>query len=148
MAKTGRKPVWVGKKRADAEREIIGRLSQGATLTSICKDDHLPDISTVLAWVQDGKAEGGSEDDRTFAEAYARARSIRGMVWGDQIIDIADEGIDRNDMAEVGRKRERIDARKWILARQHPDEYGDHQKVEATLDVGVKVVDRDTYDAV
>ncbi len=115
--------------------EICDRLSNGETLTSICKDAHMPERRTVLRWKVD--VDG-------FASRYTRAREEQRELWADELIDISDDG--RNDWMEkhigrdetitvlnkeaVDRSKLRADTRKWLLTKLDRPTFGD--KVEQT----------------
>ncbi len=109
--------------------KICRRLAEGKSLRSICRDDAMPAISTVMGWLFDG------EHDE-FSEQYARAREAQAEVRADEIVDIADD--DTNDFTadkdgnlvanneHIQRSRLRVDARKWIAAKLLPKRYGDN----------------------
>ncbi len=81
-----------------------------------------------------------------FADQYARAREALVESWADEIIDIADDGttdyitkVGRNgaeyeavDQEHIQRSRLRVDARRWLLSKLNPGQYGDHMEVEHT----------------
>ncbi len=108
--------------------KICKRLAEGKSLRSICRDDAMPAISTVMGWLFDG-------DHDEFSEQYARAREAQAEVRADEIVDIADD--DTNDFTadkdgklvadheHIQRSRLRVDARKWIAAKLLPKRYGD-----------------------
>jgi hypothetical protein len=115
--------------------EICRRLAGGESLRAICRAAHMPDDSTVRAWVLDNR-EG-------FSPRYARARELQAEAWADEIIDIADDGsndwMERNrqdgdaekvlDHEHVTRSRLRVDTRKWLLAKLKPGTYGERTTV-------------------
>lgn len=75
----GRPPyVW----REGLEEEIIDRLSNGQSLTSICAMDGFPNPDTVYKRL---------EVSPSFAERYRRARENMGAVLFDQCLAIADD---------------------------------------------------------
>ena len=131
--KTGRPSLYTEALAA----KICTRLAEGKSLRSICRDDAMPAISTVMGWLFDGKHED-------FPEQYARAREAQAEVRADEIVDIADD--DTNDfMADkdgklvadhehIQRSRLRVDARKWIAAKLLPKRYGD--KIQHTGEGG------------
>jgi hypothetical protein len=101
--------------REHADR-ILELLSQGKTLTSICKSNpELPAVPTVISWAMDA--------ENPFAEQYARARMIGYHVMGDQTLDEADGA--GNEPGEVASARLRVDTRKWLLSKCLPKIYGD-----------------------
>lgn len=140
MAKTKRKrggPSIYTQELADA---ICLRLSNGETLTSICCDEGMPHVSTVIKWALDEKSE--------FFQQYSRAREIGYLKMADELLDVADDG--RNDWMirktkrgdefeivnkeAVDRSKLRVDTRKWLLSKALPKVYGD--KIEATHEAG------------
>ena len=90
---------------------ILERLSQGQMLNSICAEDGMPSVPHVMRWIL---------DDSTFRESYSRARITGYDIMAENIVSIAD------NMLEDPRSRAvRIDARKWILSKLRPEQYGD-----------------------
>ena len=121
--KTGR-PSSFSQHTADL---ICARLADGESLRSICRDDSMPHVSTVLRWV-------ASKDHQEFREQYAHAREVGLEQMADEILEIADEtAFDtiatkdgyKADNEWIQRSKLRVDARKWILSKQLPKKYGD-----------------------
>lgn len=106
---------------------ICARISEGESLRTICKDDALPTRSTVHLWVV--------QDREGFSDQYARARQAQAYKWAEDILDIADDGlndtyVDENGKARIDfdviqRSRLRVDTRKWLLSKVLPKIYGD-----------------------
>lgn len=107
--------------------EICARLAEGESLRSICRDDGMPHLITVLRWV-------GSEQHAAFRMQYAEARSAGLEHKADEILEIADAEIASGDSTAVAKQRLQIDARKWILSKLVPKKYGD----TSTLSIGNK----------
>jgi hypothetical protein len=61
-----------------------------------------------------------------FTVALRSARREGFEVWADEILSIGDEVAGCTDTAQVQAARVRIDSRKWLLAKLHPEQYGDH----------------------
>lgn len=109
----------------EAAEEICLRLSQGQTLRSICKDDHLPAESTVRLWVLD--------DRNGFAAHYARARNLGLDCMADYALTVARDGKGDEYDPETGkinqesyqRSRLHVDTLKWYLSKLAPKRYGD-----------------------
>jgi hypothetical protein len=111
--------------------EICLRLAEGESLREICRDDGMPAESTVRGWALDNV-------DGFFAP-YSRARRLQAETWADEIVEIAEDG--RNDWTtrrnkdgstavvldreHVQRSALRVDARKWLLAKLHPETWGE-----------------------
>ena len=101
---------------------ILARMSQGETLTSICKDEGMPASRTVREW---------GEKDPDLAAEYARARSDGFDAIADATITIADG----TDPEMVNCARLQVDTRKWLLARWDPKRYGDRMQIDADVTV-------------
>ena len=116
---------------ADVEEAILKHLRGGATLREVCREEGMPDHSTVLEWVR--------EDRNGFANRYAQAREAGAYAMADELLEIADDGT--NDWVErqrrdgstetvlnhehVQRSRLRADTRKWLLSKILPRVFGD-----------------------
>lgn len=125
---TGR-PSSFDEKIADA---ICERLAEGQSLRSICKSDDMPSVSTVCRWLAD-------PERSIFREQYAQAREAQADALADEILDIADDGLndtyvdgegnEKIDHDVIARSKLRVDARKWIAAKLKPRKYGEKQLV-------------------
>lgn len=104
--------------------EICERIANGESLRSICKDDYMPDASSVYRWLD------VYED---FREQYAHARAKQADTYADQIVMIADTADDHN------KARLQIDARKWVAAKLLPKKYG--ERTTTTHEGGDKPVE-------
>lgn len=115
---------------AEITTEICVRLGLGQSLREICRDENMPDKSTVMRWLAANPA---------FRDQYAGAREAQADYYAEEIIEISDDGTNdwmerqRNDgsVEEVenkevlNRSRLRVDTRKWLMARMAPKKYGD-----------------------
>lgn len=121
--------------------EICQRIASGESLRSICKDNHIPDMSTVIAWNLD--------DREGFSKQYARSRQIQAELLADEIFEVSDDG--SNDWQEgkfgpmlngeaVARSRLRVDTRKWYLSKVLPKVYG--EKIDVNNSGTVEVIKR------
>lgn len=115
---------------------IIDQLMDGVSLRRICREDSMPDRSTVNRWIV---------SDQDIHDQYARARDIGMDALVDEILDIADDG--ENDYVKyydnegnaaykingefVGRSRLRVESRKWYASKLAPKRYGEriHQEI-------------------
>ena len=104
---------------------ILGRIMEGESLRAICRDDGMPDRSTVSRWLI---------EDAERQRAYALATDIRADMVFDEVLEIADDasrdwvakdGAFVLDAEHVRRSALRIEARKWALARMAPKKYGE-----------------------
>lgn len=123
---------------------ICGRMANGESLRSICRDDSMPALSTVFLWV-------GKHSE--FSEQYKLAMASRADAMFEEMIDIADDG--RNDYLvnddgderlnteHVQRSRLRLDTRKWMLSKMLPKKYGDKltdETIGNDKDIEIRVV--------
>lgn len=117
--------------------EILTRLAEGETLLEICRDDHLPNRTTVQLWVID--------DREGFSSKYAQARAAQMERMAEEIVGIADDGTNDWMTRQVGdevvtvadhehiqRSKLRVDARKWLLSKLAAHTYGDKVSAELT----------------
>lgn len=123
-----------------AKKRIVELISAGNSLRAACREENMPDPSTVLAW---------TKKDPEFAQQYARARELLLEHWAEQIIEIADDSSGDVEIGPDGkarlngefanRSRLRVDSRKWLLSKLMPKVYGDKVsqdvKVEGALEV-------------
>jgi hypothetical protein len=112
---------------------ICERLADGESLRAICADDAMTAKSTVFRWLA---------SDQVFQDQYARAREVQAETMADEILAIADDGLNdtyvddnggkRTDVDVIARSRLRVDARKWLASKMAPKKYGDKVTQEHT----------------
>jgi hypothetical protein len=112
---------------AELAQEICRRLAEGQTLRAVCRDEAMPQESTVRRWAL--------EDREGFLAQYATAREIGYQSMADETLEIADdssqdevtdgEGNVRFNSEFAARSRLRVDTRKWLLSKALPKIYGD-----------------------
>jgi hypothetical protein len=114
--------------------EICFRLSEGESLRTILKDDHMPSMSMVFRWLAD-------EQYKSFREQYAHAKEVCLEHMAEEMLEIADEtAFDtvetqhgfKADSEWIQRSKLRVDTRKWLLAKLMPKKYGDKTTTELT----------------
>ena len=88
---------------------------QGQTLRAICRDEAMPDKSTVLRW---------ATADVAFRASYTLALAARADDWADEMLEIADEG--RGACAGIDCGSRRDDAFWPDQRRSATDEFCDH----------------------
>lgn len=119
----GGRPSIYTKELAD---KICLRLACGESLRSICRDEAMPAMSTVMTWLMNDVHDG-------FMEQYTHARTIQAECYLDDIIEIADDstedtaivnGEERVNHEHINRARLRVDSRKWAVERLAPKKYG------------------------
>ena len=109
---------------------ICERLSKGESLRSICSEDGMPSHSQVLSWAREMPA---------FANQYARAREDGDDFEFEGLAELADEAPSTDaagkvDPGWVAWQKNRIDTRKWGLARKRPKKYGDKIELGGAMD--------------
>lgn len=119
------------KRTPEIEAEMLRRISEGETLRSICRDDHMPSFSTAYSWM---------DDDEDFSARFARAREKGEEAILQQCMDIADD--DKRDWTlvqdndgnitgvkvdgeHVQRSKLKIWTRMELLKRWNPKKWGD-----------------------
>lgn len=122
---TATKPKKMGRKSIKTPEmieEICEQIAEGRSLASVCRDEKMPAMRTVMRWL---------DADPGFVEKYDEARKKRGDRFGEKIGDITQmvlDGAIKPDQARVA-----IDGLKWAAARMAPSKYGD--KLETTVNV-------------
>lgn len=142
---------------ADTERDNLGRptaytadygvlicelLSQGQSLNRICKENNIPSRASIYRWLL---SENRLHDE--FRDNYALARKIGYECMADDIMDIADDGVndwmDNNNKDSpgyiingeaLGRSRLRVDTRKWFMSKVLP-KFADKEQEKGTDDM-------------
>ena len=137
MTARGKKPGRPSIYSKALAETICRRIAEGKSLRSICSEDDMPAISTVMLWLFDDKHD-------EFSERYAQARRAQAELRADEIVDLADDSADDwttdekgkpiVDHEHIARSRLRVDARKWIASKLLPKVYGD--KVQHTGEGG------------
>ena len=116
---------------------ILAKMSEGMTVKEICREAGMPPPSTFRMWLID--------DVDGIAARYARARECQMAHWADEVLEASDDGTNDWVMREnkrgelervvdrehIQRSALRVDARKWLLAKLHP-EYMDKIRAEHT----------------
>lgn len=125
--------------------EIIERLSAGEPLAQICRDDHMPGLTTVYDWMR---------KDEALSERFARAREAGFDMIAQEALRIADtpvEGV-RTKMSEdglevtkedmLGHRKLQVETRLKLLAKWDPKRYGDRVALagDETAPLTVQVV--------
>lgn len=100
--------------------KICANVSKGLSLSKICKGKDMPCERTIFRWLR--------ENDE-FCRNYMRAKQEQADTYADQIVEIADEDVIRQEGESAGvavqRNRLRVDARKWVASKLKPKKYGD-----------------------
>lgn len=103
--------------------EICNRIADGESLSTICRDEHMPSRETVYAWLKESSQ---------FSDRYARARELQADYFVDEIIEIADNANAKSSV-EVQKAKLRIDTRKWAAEKLNSKAYGAKVEVKRNL---------------
>lgn len=124
---------------AELAAEVLSRLAEGRSLRSVCQDEEMPSISTVMKWLR--------EDD-AFSQQYACAREARADVMFEELDDVSEDAASAENAVKVAGLRLKADNIKWKLARMAPKKYG--EKLELAGDpknpLGIAVIERRVID--
>tara|TARA_R100001594_G_scaffold1645_1_gene7020 strand:+ start:2680 stop:3126 length:447 start_codon:yes stop_codon:yes gene_type:complete len=98
--------------------EIIKRLELGEPLTRICKDKHLPEISTVYKKIRESES---------LQKRVRAARETGVFTLIDKLTEELDKPVDNQQMMW---KREVFSYLKWLASKLGSSTFGDKQKQE------------------
>ena len=133
-SKHGRPEIY-SKEIADQICEEIATSTK--SLRTICAQEGMPSVRTVLRWLR--------EDKDGFCAQYARAKEEQADFMVEEMIDIADDG--SNDLMTItkgdasyemenkevtNRSKLRVHTRKWIASKLKAKKYGDKVDIEHT----------------
>lgn len=121
-------------------QEVCERLSTGEPLAQICRDEHMPGVTTLHTW--------GKERPEV-AEAIARAREEGEDVIASDVLSIIDapprmvatmhgEAIDSGDVAN---RKLRAEYRLKLLAKWNPKKWGEKLDLNANVQARITVND-------
>lgn len=97
-------------------------------MRSICAEDAMPAVSSVLLWVVSGRLVEGTE--KPFSEQYMQAREAGGFSHADRIVDT----VDRVSIGELEPQAARamLDGLKWAAERMAPKAHSAKQDINHT----------------
>jgi len=119
-------------------QEICCRLSKGEPLAQICRDEHMPSVTTVGTW---------RLNDSEFSDRIARAREEGFDAIAEECLEIADNATNdymlkkdgaeegRFDSEHVQRSKLRIETRLKLLAKWDPKRYGEKLAIGGASDL-------------
>lgn len=99
---------------------ICTRIASGESLRSICRDEKMPALSSVLLWVV--------EDRDGFSEHYMRAREAAGFAHADRLVDVVDRV--GSGEYEPNQARAMLDGLKWAAERMAPKKHSQRQELD------------------
>ena len=110
----------------DIKDEICTRIAGGESLRSICADESMPAMSTVLLWVVN--------DREGFSEHYHASREAAGYAHADEALALRFEL--REGTIDPQSAKVILDALKWGAERMAPKKHSARQEVNHTSDDG------------
>ena len=96
--------------------EICTRMADGRSLRSVCRDEDMPGLTTVVRWFKEA-------DKEDFRAQYAQAREAMADAMAEEAIDLSDDVAP--EPGPVGKARLQVDTRKWFLSKVAAKKYGD-----------------------
>lgn len=128
--------------------EICARIANGQSVREIGRADDMPADRTIWRWLNEFEP---------FRQQYVRAKEAQADHFGEEILEIADDGTNdwmlrqhgEDDTVEVPnhehiqRSKLRVDARKWLMSKMAPKKYGDKLDVEQSGQVTINVIRRE-----
>lgn len=110
----------------EVTQEVCVRLAAGESLRSICRDEGMPALSTVmLAVVQDRDG---------FRNNYAQAREAAGYAHGDGVIEVVE--LLREGGLDAQTAKAMMDGLKWAAERMAPKAHSAKQDINHTSSDG------------
>lgn len=106
--------------------EICTRIAGGESLRSVCSDDHMPVLSTVLLWVV--------HDREGFSDQYHASREAAGYAHADEALALRNEL--REGTLDPPTAKVILDALKWGAERMAPKRHSQRQEVDHTSSDG------------
>ena len=92
--------------------EFLNRIIEGESLRSICRDENMPALRTVMNWIS---------KDEIFMQQYTHAKKLQVDLKMDAIVETARTA----DPENVQCVRLVVDAMKWEASKLIPKKYGD-----------------------
>lgn len=117
---------------------ICERVANGESMRKICRDEHMPVLTTIFRWIR---------ENPEFKQQYDAATDMRADAYAEDMQDIADTppaltADGKIDAGDVAHMRLRIDTRKWIASKLKPKKYGDkiEQEIKGDMSLTVNIV--------
>jgi transposase-like protein len=104
---------------------ICSKISEGITLSEICREEGMPSRGTVYNWLNDA-------ENQSFIEHFARARDLGFDAIAEECLEIADDTTQdtvqtvygpKPDTEWIQRSKLRVETRLKLLAKWSPKKY-------------------------
>jgi len=117
------------KRTPELEAEVLARMSAGEPLANICREEHMPHMSTWREWCRADEslniAHGRARDDG-FDVIAADAMTIADTTEkGVETVTKQDGSVEVREGDMLGHRKLRIETRLKLLAKWDPKRYGD-----------------------
>lgn len=106
----------------EVTQEVCVRLAAGESLRSICRDEGMPALSTVMLAVVD--------DRDGFRNSYMRAREAAGYSHADRIVDLVELLSEQAIDPQIAKAM--MDGLKWAAERMAPKNHSPRQSIDHT----------------
>jgi len=108
---------------------IIAAITEGHSITSICKNDKMPSAGTIGRW---------RVENPEFDEAVKKARAIRAECYHDKIVESTDEVY---DWKEIPAAKLHFDKLKWLAAVNDPKTFAASKSEKSAVSAGQVIID-------
>lgn len=132
MLQRGVEPEWkLGPGRPscfneDTAAEICTRISQGETLTAICKEKSKPSVSTFYDWLHRFPNIG---------KAYAHARKLSADSFAYKAVDAAEAATNKDDASAA---KVKSDTFIKVAERLNPDQWADRRNGPSAVQINIQ----------
>ena len=128
IRKTGRPPFqWTPEIEEYIISKIIAGLSIRAIVTKAREEDYkgkpFPSVETLMVY---------AASNAEFSARYARAKELQQDMMAEELLDIIDGRHPDFATAELGQRKESVEARKWIMGKLRRKRWGDVKVTEVT----------------
>ena len=115
----------------DQIEEMLSRMAEGETITSIAADPRMPGYTTIWRWENAGD---------NLAGRITRAREMGFVARAEKAVERAQSA------ADPVKGRLAFDADRWFLGKMCPKRFGEKQAIEHSGEVSVKKSPRELSD--
>ena len=128
MRKTGRPPFqWTPEIEDYILEKIIAGYSIRAIVAKAREEDYkgkpFPGVDTLMVYAASNEA---------FSVRYARAKELQQDMMAEELLDIIDGRHPDFANAELGQRKESMEARKWVMGKLRRKKWGDVKVTEVT----------------
>lgn len=107
----------------ETAKRLCALLAEGKSLRTVCKEEGMPDLSTVFEWIR---------THEEFSLQYAMAKAESSEAWHEELADLGDQAIElaqsvdsKASGAVVQAVKLKADNIKWMMSKMKPKKYGE-----------------------